>query len=57
MIYERTNFKKLEDKQLTTDLINHHRKQQEYFGRKKKDFTKSKAHKLKAAAETLNLNF
>ena len=35
MIYQRKNLKKIEDKQLTTDFINHHRKQQEFFGGKR----------------------
>ena len=32
--------KKLDDKQLTTDLINHHMKQQEFFGGKRKKHPK-----------------
>ena len=52
----KTKLKKLEDKQLTTDLINHHGKQQEFLEEKEKDIPKNKAHIVKASVETLNLN-
>ena len=48
------NFKKLEDKRLTTDLINHRKKY--FLEEKEKDITKNKAHIVKAAVETLILN-
>ena len=48
------NFKKLEDKHLTTDLINHRKKY--FLEEKEKDITKNKAHIVKAAVETLILN-
>ena len=48
--------KKLEDKQLTTGLINHYRKQQEFFeGGKKKGTMKNKLHIVRAVAVP-NLN-
>ena len=48
------NFKKLEDKRLTTDLINHRKKY--FLEEKEKDITKNKAHIVKAAVETLIQN-
>ena len=48
------NFKKLEDKHLTTDLINHRKKY--FLEEKEKDITINKAHIVKAAVETLILN-
>ena len=48
------NFKKVEDKRLTTDLINHRNKN--FLEEKEKDITKNKANIVKAAVETLILN-
>ena len=47
--------KKLEDKQLTTDSITTE-KNKNFLEEKEKDITKNKAHIVKAAGETLNLN-
>ena len=45
--------KKLEDKQLTTDLINHHRKQQQFFdGERKRHYKKQAGYSESSSGET-----